>query len=494
MFKLSSELILYISKTKIKSISKHHDYIVSPCSFFADGLSRLITNSIVIPYDSLPEENFKIRKTHPSRIVFFMPDNVGDLFLSLNSFVNLVNSNVGSVSSIVIISSAPVCFVWSALKQLVEDSSILSCIRFISPNLSVDVLDKFLNTERYNLYPKVKQYSNYNSLMKVGAFARITKAEFLAMLSIFQCVDIKAHAAQLGLSNKTIYNQRKCALKKIIKYYPEIILNFPGIKRDMKKISDIEQLSSFEEDFIHAIHTKDVFFVYQPITDENLSLKGFELLCRWNRKEETLMPQEFLSRLKSNYSWISLTAHALNEAICKINELNGPFYFSVNLHPNVLNNRNLCKMVLLACKNLSNSNNISRLVFEVSELTNITHKSITSENIKNLRDLGLNIFLDDCFSQGSVFFPVRNISFDGYKIDMNIINSYKKDLNALYLLKSLVYYCKLTNSVCIAEGVENQYSVKELNELGIGQFQGFSISKPVSSENISMAIRKFYPQ
>ncbi|MFV5930472.1 EAL domain-containing protein, partial [Klebsiella aerogenes] len=102
-------------------------------------------------------------------------------------------------------------------------------------------------------------------------------------------------------------------------------------------------------------------------------------------------------------------------------------------------------------------------------------------------------FLDDCFSHSSVMFPVRTARFSGYKLDMSIVNDFQRDPHALVLIKSLVYYCQLTQNRCIAEGVDSLEKFNQLKALGVDRFQGYLFSPPVTREHLGEIISRFLP-
>ncbi|MFG1174667.1 EAL domain-containing protein [Erwiniaceae bacterium CAU 1747] len=459
-------------------------YIISPCSYGAYGLSRFIRNSEIIPFSPLTKATNINLYSQNCRLIFFLPEEAALLLSGLSVIARIVNTQQDRRLSIVVLCSSPVYWIWYTLLHLVDDQSVLSNIRFASSKLSIFSLGELLNTSKFYNYPNIEKHALFNSFTSGAGLVGLTKAEFSALLASLKGIDVNSQAQSLGLSKKTLYNQKKSAIKKIIMHYPAISAGLPGGRFNMLKCREKNKLSRFEEDFIHSIHTKDIFFVYQPITDADLSLQGFELLCRWKKNEDLLVPGDFLSKLESDFSWMSLTAYAINDAIKKINYYKGGFYFSINLPPEVINHESLYQMVLMECKKLLRAKDRRRLIFEVSELTNIGSDSAVAVNISKLRNYGFKVLLDDCFSQGSIFFPVRSSPFNGYKIDMDIIKDFKRDAHALSLLKSLAYYCRLTGSSCIAEGVESSEVMSELSGLGITQFQGFFISKPVLDEEI----------
>ncbi|WP_435339361.1 EAL domain-containing protein, partial [Klebsiella aerogenes] len=61
----------------------------------------------------------------------------------------------------------------------------------------------------------------------------------------------------------------------------------------------------------------------------------------------------------------------------------------------------------------------------------------------------------------------------------------------LVLIKSLVYYCQLTQSRCIAEGVDSLEKFNQLRALGVDCFQGYFFSAPVACEQMEGIIKNF---
>jgi EAL domain-containing protein (putative c-di-GMP-specific phosphodiesterase class I) len=77
---------------------------------------------------------------------------------------------------------------------------------------------------------------------------------------------------------------------------------FPGSQiRDLKSES-IAALSAFERELVHAIHSRQIFPVFQPITDEYHQIKGMEILSRWNRNGSVLVAGDFLPQIRSEYA------------------------------------------------------------------------------------------------------------------------------------------------------------------------------------------------
>jgi EAL domain-containing protein (putative c-di-GMP-specific phosphodiesterase class I) len=70
-------------------------------------------------------------------------------------------------------------------------------------------------------------------------------------------------------------------------------------------------------------------------------LQGIEMLSRWRRNGDVLLPGEFLPQIRSEYAWLLLTAFVLQEAVQNINQYPGDYYFAVNIPPVIANNATL---------------------------------------------------------------------------------------------------------------------------------------------------------
>ena len=134
-----------------------------------------------------------------------------------------------------------------------------------------------------------------------------------------------------------------------------------------------------------------------------------------------------------------------------------------------------------------------RLVLEFAETVDLNRHSKTGDTIARLQQQGFRIMLDDCFSRSSVLFPVRTVRFNEYKLDISIVNDLQRDPHALALIKSLIYYCQLSGSRCIAEGVDSLEKFNMLKALGIDRFQGYLISPPITGDNLADLIQRFSP-
>ena len=272
-------------------------------------------------------------------------------------------------------------------------------------------------------------------------------------------------------------------------HFPPLVMPFPGIHQRGEDPKEMLPLSAFEREFVYAIHSGQVFVVFQPVVDSHMSLQGYEILSRWSREGKILSPGEFLPHIDSHYVWLLLTAFALQAAVNQINKYQNDCYFSVNIPSTMIEGDKLERMVATARQQLNHPRQINRLALEIAESTVLTCEK-TVATISSLKKLGVRIMLDDCFSKGSVMFPVRTVHFSDYKLDLSVVNDIPYDEHARALIKSLVYYCGLTGSDCTAEGVDSPEKYRLLKDMGVDYFQGYMISPPVTEDKLETLTRK----
>jgi EAL domain-containing protein (putative c-di-GMP-specific phosphodiesterase class I) len=101
-----------------------------------------------------------------------------------------------------------------------------------------------------------------------------------------------------------------------------------------------------------------------------------------------------------------------------------------------------------------------KLVFEFAEDIDVTKDKRIPETMRHLRNTGCRLFLDDCFSNHQTMFPVRQVHFDGLKLDRDIVEHFVANDNDYNLIKAIQIYSDMTGTDCIAEGLIVKKSLK----------------------------------
>lgn len=466
------------------------DFILSPCPLAAAGLAGLMHTSRMPPIVLSPETPTIPDKLIARRIVVFIPDDPYWLLFTLRQAARLLEQSKRPLSML-ILSRYPPAWLWQTLlNQLVINKHLVSSVWWAASDLPCRELGALLQNDLpENL--QLRKVSQFETLINRKRPEGLSKSELNVILDWLRGHRIITVAKRLGLSDKTLYNLRTSGLRKMVEHHPPLAAYFPGRQSKRLREKALGGLSAFEREFVHAIHTRQIFSVFQPIIDGRMQVQGMEILPRWQRNDKVLLPGEFLPQVHSEYAWLALAAFMLLEAVQNINQQPGKCGFSVNIPSAIASNENLIWMIETAHQQLSQPQMSERLVLEFTEIIDPNRQSHIDTNIARLRLRGFSIMLGGCFSQGSTMFPAPAARFSAYKLERGIVNDMQQDTHALTLIKNLVYYCQLTGSRCIAEGVDSLEKFNKLKALGIDRFQGDLISPPIGLENMTDLIHRF---
>jgi EAL domain-containing protein (putative c-di-GMP-specific phosphodiesterase class I) len=99
--------------------------------------------------------------------------------------------------------------------------------------------------------------------------------------------------------------------------------------------------------------------------------------------------------------------------------------------------------------------------------------------LKELRRLGVKIYLDDFGTGFSSLSYLHRFPIDTLKIDRSFVASLKEGSERPAIIESIVTLAKTLGTHVIAEGVETERQMNELARLGCTEAQGFFFSQPL---------------
>lgn len=271
------------------------DYILSPCSLVADGLVKVMMASgmrpVVLPSDTqmLPGD------TGIRRLIVFLPETPARLLTTLQQAAAFLEHSATPLPML-ILSRSPASWLWHTLLHQVIDHRLLAEVRTAASDLPVPSLTAVLQDYILQRYPSLKQLADEEIRLGGKRPGGLTRPELNAILGLLSGYSVNAQAKRRGISHKTLYNQRTAGLKKMVEHHPQLATRFPGSQTKGQKIQPDAALSAFEREFVHAIHCRQIFPVFQPITDGRMQLKGLEILCRWRQKGRLCCRASFCRR------------------------------------------------------------------------------------------------------------------------------------------------------------------------------------------------------
>jgi len=241
------------------------------------------------------------------------------------------------------------------------------------------------------------------------------------------------------------------------------------------------------KDLPSAIDNGEIFFVYQgQYSHDKKRFVGAEMLTRWNHpKYGYVSPFIFITLAEKSGMIGPLTIKLLIEASKMFEKLEAEgvkdFSLSVNISPVVLMEKSFYDTVvfLLDSYNLRGKN----LTFEIMEDT-VSHNIDNFANLLNtIKDLGINIAIDDYGTGHTSLSYLINLPIDYIKIDRSFVTGIDKETKKFLLLKSIIDMASTLDMKVIIEGVE-EYSEDDLIKMFKDMtIQGYLYCKPIEAQD-----------
>ncbi|SFP04467.1 EAL domain-containing protein [Hydrogenimonas thermophila] len=228
-----------------------------------------------------------------------------------------------------------------------------------------------------------------------------------------------------------------------------------------------------------AFEDDRILTYFQPILEVGLDKpRKFETLVRIKGEDGTIYsPGEFMSAAKHSRLYLKMTRTIVLKAMTYMREK--PYEFSLNLSMEDIADLPTKNYILELLKSFPEPN---RVIFEILETEEIDEFDLISEFIKEAKEIGAKIAIDDFGSGYSNYNYVIRLNIDYIKIDSSLIRNISKDKNSKVVVESIVWTAHQLGLKTIAEYVDSKEIMEEVKNMGIDFIQGYYIGKPM--ENI----------
>jgi diguanylate cyclase (GGDEF)-like protein/PAS domain S-box-containing protein len=227
-----------------------------------------------------------------------------------------------------------------------------------------------------------------------------------------------------------------------------------------------------------ALAKRQFVIEFQPIVLVGTgAVSGYEALVRWDHPERgRIKPSTFIPIAEEIGIIGPIGEWVLSEACAQIGRLPGRPYVAVNLSPFQFHSRGIVKTVM----NILSMTGLApeRLVLEITETVLLRDDRATKEALAQLRQLGVNIALDDFGAGHSSLHYLQSFQFDKIKIDRSFIATFDKDKINGAVVRAVVNLGQDLGISVIAEGVETRAQFDALAALGCHSVQGFLLGGP----------------
>ena len=246
----------------------------------------------------------------------------------------------------------------------------------------------------------------------------------------------------------------------------------------------LSMLSQLDE----AIDRGEVWVAYQPKLDiATQQIVGAEALARWTHPEKgPIAASEFVAAAEQHNRIGKLTDFVLEKAVAaaaQINKRGRDFEIAVNLSARLLGDKGfiLRLSAMLARHGLSPRH----LTLELTETAALAGSGEGHEMIARLRDLGVNIAIDDYGTGLSTLDYLKKIPANEIKIDQSFVKGMVDNRSDRLMVQSTIGLAHSLGRKVVAEGVEHRDILDLLIEMNCDIAQGFAIGRPMSLDSLA---------
>ncbi len=237
-----------------------------------------------------------------------------------------------------------------------------------------------------------------------------------------------------------------------------------------------------------AIDAGELWIAYQPKLDiRSGRMIGAEALVRWTHPEKgPISPAEFVLAAEQSGRIQKLTAYVLERAVgaaAALNQRGVPFSVAVNLSARLIDDATLPEWVagLLAEYSLKPE----QLVLEITETAALGTSAAHLHNLARLRDLGVQISVDDYGTGLSTLDYLKKIPACEIKIDKSFVQAMHRSEGDRVIVNSTIQLAHSLGRRVVAEGVEDHETLHSLKRMGCDVAQGFHIGRPIPLRSLA---------
>jgi EAL domain-containing protein (putative c-di-GMP-specific phosphodiesterase class I)/GGDEF domain-containing protein len=240
-----------------------------------------------------------------------------------------------------------------------------------------------------------------------------------------------------------------------------------------------------EAEIDRGMENGEFSMAYQPKVDAlTRKPQGAEALMRWdNPRLGPIPPSEFIPVAEASGRIDALTDFALHNAARDAMAWPSPdsrLTVAINLSPTVIERGD-------AVANFEHVAAIwgigmERLTAEVTEDGIVSRAGAALGVLRELRDAGVRVSIDDFGTGNSSLAYFKDIPADELKIDKSFIAAMFETEANRRLVKTIIDLAHGFDLEVVAEGVETAYSADYLQELGCDVLQGYYFSRPLPQD------------
>ena len=259
--------------------------------------------------------------------------------------------------------------------------------------------------------------------------------------------------------------------------------DFRVFKPELTEAADMQK--SMESDLREGISRNEFELHYQPVLDARTRVViGAEAFVRWHHPSKGLLvPDQFLPLVESAGLMPSLGEWTLRQACLDAAAWPAHVRVAVNISGTQLGEGNLSEIALSALVESGLSPN--RLELEIADTALMQgNQPAYLLAIRQLKNLGISIVLDNCGAGYSSADYLTNFPFDKIKIDRPITQGIATRRECAAVVASVLALARGLDIATAAKGVERNEQFEALTSAGVDFVQGYLFGWPVPNAEL----------
>jgi len=255
---------------------------------------------------------------------------------------------------------------------------------------------------------------------------------------------------------------------------------------------DIIKNMKLANSLYRALDKNELFIYYQPqVKTDTQEIVGFEALLRWNHNEYGMVPPSVFIPIAEKTGLIKQIGLWVIKTVCEqfksISREGKEIRISVNLSIEQLKDETIAWQI---DKILNDTQTEAKNIqIEITESVAFDKEPYVLQRIKELKNLGVSISIDDFGTGHSSLSRLKAFPIDLIKIDMEFVRGIssesKKDKA---IIKSIIQIAKNLGIKVLAEGVETEEQFIYLRKKKCDEIQGYYFYKPMPVDEIKAII------
>ncbi|MFC7687006.1 EAL domain-containing protein [Ureibacillus sp. GCM10028918] len=244
-----------------------------------------------------------------------------------------------------------------------------------------------------------------------------------------------------------------------------------------------------------AIELDQFSLVYQPrIELKTGKIVNAEALIRWHHPTwGVVRPDVFIAIAEESNIIYEMDQWVLKTVCKQINSWKDSLLLPIKISVNFSAQHFLQRNLLEHMKVILDDSNVeaSQLEIEITETALLQNEDIVKQTLQQIKELNIQIALDDYGTGYSSINYLRAFPFDTIKIDKSYIQEITNpQKNSRIIVESIISLVKNLGFRVVAEGVETDEQLRLLKTMQCDEIQGYIYSQPLSPDEFIEFIEK----